>query len=74
MFVYINAELGLLVNDKMNCNGAFKDFTMYFVKSGVLMSLCAMDYHNVLCQNARAAITQRCIVTDQILGWGLQVT
>lgn len=33
------------------------------------MSLCAMDYHNVLCQNARAVITQRCIVIDQILGW-----
>lgn len=43
-------------------------------KSGVLMSLCAMDYHNVLCQNARAAITQRCIVIDQILGRGLNVT
>lgn len=33
-----------------------------------------MDYHNVSCQNARAAITQRCIVIDQILGWGLKVT
>ena len=43
-------------------------------KSGVFMSLCAMDYHNVSCQNARAAITQRCIVIDQILGWGLKVT
>lgn len=43
-------------------------------KSGVFTSLCAMDYHNVSCQNARAAITQRCIVIDQILGWGLKVT
>lgn len=43
-------------------------------KSGVFTSLCAMDYHNVLCQNAQAAITQRCIVIDQILGWGLKVT
>lgn len=39
-------------------------------KSRVLMSLCAMDYHNVLCQNAWAAITQRCIVIDQIFGGG----
>lgn len=38
------------------------------------MSLCAVDYHNVLCQNARAAITQRCIVIDQILGRGLNAT
>jgi len=39
----------MLQNDKINCNGSFRDITMYFVKDPCV-NVSTMDYHNVSCQ------------------------